>query len=49
MKNSILSIQGVQILSKNEQKEVSGGTFNDPCSIQEACCGKPGYPKCKLK
>ena len=52
MKKSILSIQGVQILNKNEQKMVTGGDIifdPDPCRIQEGCCGKPGHPPCMLK
>lgn len=48
MKKSILSIRGVQFLSKNEQKLVAGG-HHDPCRIQQACCGKPGYPPCMEK
>ncbi|WP_165395943.1 hypothetical protein [Flavobacterium sp. J27] len=48
MKKSILSIQGIRVLNKNEQKIVAGG-HHDPCQIQQACCGKPGYPPCMEK
>lgn len=51
MKKSILGLKGIQILNVNEQKSINGGGIfgNDPCALQEACCGKPGNPPCRLK
>lgn len=51
MKNSIFRSNGIQVLTKAEQKTIGGGIIFDPnpCRIAEACCGKPGYPACREK
>ena len=33
MKNSILNLEGVQVLSRKEQKSVSGGRINGNCKL----------------
>lgn len=48
MKKSILNFKSVQALTRNELKNINGA-YLDPCRIQEACCGKPGFPACKEK
>lgn len=52
MKNSILSLEGVEVLSKNQQKNVYGGLFApvDDGGDFGTCCAQTqnGVPYCGL-